>query len=150
MNSSSSKSRRSFRSQRKTPTRIVDDLTQHEYFDSDDLNQLRVTIPRVAVDHKGEHCFVVAVENSDEASNDHRQEQLRYYAEFYALENKLQGLLFKYIFTQKNISLSTKGLLKTGHLLVYTSSSIWVRQELSVKLLCLKILVRLIYRVGFL
>ena len=92
VNSSSSKSRRSFRSQRKTPTRILDDLTQHEYFDSDDLNQLRVTIPRVAVDHKGEHCFVVAVENSDEGSNDHRQEQLRYYAEFYALENKLQGI----------------------------------------------------------
>ena len=84
---------RSIRRQRKTPTKIVDDDLHHDYFDEfDDLNTLRVTIPRVAIDNKGEYAFVVSVENSDEGSNVTRQEQLRYYAEFYALENKLKGL----------------------------------------------------------
>jgi len=51
-----------------------------------------VTIPRVSpVPNKDEYAFVISVENSVEGDNSTRQEQLRYYAEFYALENKLKG-----------------------------------------------------------
>ena len=83
------------RSQRKTPTKIIGDDAQTEYFEeTDDLNTLRVTIPRVAVDDKDEYAFVISVENSVEGDNSTRQEQLRYYAEFYALENKLKGSHF--------------------------------------------------------
>lgn len=63
-----------------------------EYFNkaSDDLQTVRVTIPRVERDAKGEYAFVVAVESSIEALDSQRHYQLRYYPEFYALESKLK------------------------------------------------------------
>ncbi|CAG5111267.1 Oidioi.mRNA.OKI2018_I69.chr2.g5591.t1.cds [Oikopleura dioica] len=63
-----------------------------EYFSktSDDLQTVRVTIPRVERDAKGEYAFVVAVESSIEALDSQRHYQLRYYPEFYALESKLK------------------------------------------------------------
>jgi hypothetical protein len=76
---------------RKTPTKIIGDDVRDEYFQADDLNSLRVTLPRVAKDNKDDYAFVISVENSVENENSTRQEQLRYYAEFYALENKLKG-----------------------------------------------------------
>ena len=39
---------------------------------------------------KGECAFVICLEKSDEGSDFNRHEQIRYYAEFYALENKLK------------------------------------------------------------
>lgn len=106
-------SRRSTRSQRKTPTKIIDDDAQAEYFEeTDDLNTLRVTIPRVANDEKGEYAFVVSVENAVEGINSIRQEQLRYYAEFYALENKLKGMSIRSdVFWNENFILEFHGQL---------------------------------------
>ena len=55
------------------------------------MSRFRTTIPRIVKDSKGECVFVICLEKSDENSNFKRHEQIRCYAEFYALENKLKG-----------------------------------------------------------
>ena len=67
-----------------------------DYF-ADDLSRVRTTIPRVVKDAKsGDHAFVICLEKSKEDDNFERHEQLRFYAEFYALESKLKGFFMNF------------------------------------------------------
>ena len=71
------------------------ELTLNDEYFSDDLSRVRTTIPRVVKDSKsGDHAFVICLEKAKEDDNFERHEQYRFYAEFYALESKLKGMLF--------------------------------------------------------
>ena len=70
------------------------ELTLNDEYFSDDLSRVRTTIPRVVKDSKsGDHAFVICLEKAKEDDNFERHEQYRFYAEFYALESKLKGII---------------------------------------------------------
>lgn len=81
--------RTSPRPKSETEIAIIGDTTNSDYF-FDDLSRFRTTIPRIVKDSKSECAFIICLEKSDESSEFNRHEQIRYYAEFYALENKLK------------------------------------------------------------